>query len=1261
LECDYNTDVFDATTIERFVGHFHVLLEGIVSHPTHILSQLPLLTEAEQQQLLAWNDTATDDPLDKTIIDLFEQQVEKTPSNIAVVFEEHHLTYQQLNEKANQLAHHILRLTPQAGASTGSATGSSHPLIAIAVERSVEMVIGILGILKAGGAYVPIDPTYPAARIQSMLEDSAAPLLLTQNHLKAELSLEALTPAGVVICLDDADFANQPTDNPDVTRDAHDVAYVIYTSGSTGKPKGVMIEQNGFANHCCAMIRALSLTDADIIAQTAPIGFDISVWQIVTMLLIGGKIHIIGHDILHEPAQFLGEIHQRHISVLQVVPSLLRVMLDMSDSGVSTLSSLRWLLVTGEAFPHHLCRQWVERYPEIPFMNAYGPAECSDDVTLYPNNGHHSGHADASRDMLTTTVPIGSPIDNTRVYILDRHQNPVPPGIPGELCVAGVGLARGYLNRPDLSNEKFIDVELFGATERIYTTGDLARWLPDGNLEYLGRIDSQVKLRGFRIELGEIEAVLSQHDAVQDAVVTLYDADDNKRLAAYVTVKSAQFEDSRFTELRDWLNVRLPDYMIPSHFTVLERLPLTPNGKIDRNALPAPSSDSTAGTKPVTPTEELLAGVWAGILTRDVINRDDHFFELGGHSLLATRLTARIRDAFQVELSVRAVFEHPRLSRLATQIDAAAREVSVPPISPQPAASKPVLSYAQQRLWFLHQFEASDSATYNMPTALRLQGDLDVAAFQSSLSWVLQRHDSLRTIFPTQQGHASVQIVDLEDLDVVVIHDVTNLSSTAQAVEVQHRANRHAVAPFDLAWGPLFKVELLLLDPQQSVVLLNLHHIISDDWSEGIFIRDWQHAYTAFARGEQPSLPSLAIQYSDYAAWQREWLQGDLLQHHVAYWRGQLTGAPELLELPTDNPRPPQQSYQGAQYARHLSPTLSQAAFNLSRQHGVSLFMTLLTTFTILLSRYSRQNDVCVGSPIANRTHSQTEDLMGFFVNTLVLRSRIRPQSRCLDLLHATRTTCLEAYAHQDLPFEMLVEQLQPTRSLSHSPLVQVMLVLNTDPTEFTLPGVDVTTLEVDDPIAKFDLTLNVKEQHGELDCVWEYATDLFSPDTIERMANHFEVLLTALVEHPEQSISQLPMLTEAEIRQLQTWNDTATDYPQDTTIVDAFEQQVEKTPNNIAVVFEDQQLTYRQLNEKANQLAHHVLRLTPQAGASTGSATYSTGSATCSSHPFIAIVVERSVEMVIGVLGILKACGAYVSIDPSYPATRIQYMLEDS
>ncbi|OAD19977.1 non-ribosomal peptide synthetase [Candidatus Thiomargarita nelsonii] len=829
------------------------------------------------------------------------------------------------------------------------------------------------------------------------------------------------------------DFVVQETENLGVNRRAEDLAYVIYTSGSTGRPKGVSLPQAALVNLLHWQVQQPSLDKTETTLQFTSLSFDVSFQEIFSTFFNGGQLVLVNEETRKDASALLKYLSEQKIERLFMPYVMLQHLAQHLESSNHDALRLQNIITAGEQL--HITpaiHSLFKTLPQCRLYNQYGPSE-SHVVTAFTLS--------LDKDIWMDLPPIGQPIANTRIYILDAAHQPQPPNLPGELCIAGAGLARSYLNRPELTAEKFIEVELFSKTERIYKTGDLARWLPDGNLEYLGRIDNQVKLRGFRIELGEIEAVLSQHEAVKEAVVTLYEADDNKRLVAYLKVKSEKFEGSLFTELKEWLKTRLPDYMVPSHFTVLDKLPLTPNGKIDRKALPAPEIEISTGTKPATPTEELLAGLMAFVLKCEAINQDDNFFELGGHSLLATQLIARIRDSFQIELPVRAIFEHPQLSTLAKAIETATGTVSLPAIEVQSEESPKILSYAQQRLWFLNQFEDNGSATYNMPAALLLSGELNLAALQQSLHWLQERHASLRTYFPTHAGKATAQIQTIDKIEALRVHDLRMLTDEVQNNEVQNWLNSYALTKFDLATGPLFKTELLQLNETQSVLLLNMHHIISDGWSMGVFIRDWQHAYTAFAQNAEPSLASLTIQYSDYAAWQRNWLQGEVLQQQVDYWMQQLIGSPELLELPTDKPRPPQQSYQGAHYAHWLSATLSQSVTLLSQQQGVTVFMTLLASFNILLSRYSRQNDISVGSPIANRTHSQTEDIIGFFVNTLVLHSRLQPQQSFIDLLLQIRQTCLEANAHQDIPFEMLVEQLQPTRRLSHHPLFQVMLV----------------------------------------------------------------------------------------------------------------------------------------------------------------------------------------------------------------------------
>ncbi len=1218
-EWEYASDLFEAKTIQRMAGHFAVLLKRIVDNPQQPINALPLFTEVERQQLQHWNQTQTDYPYNQTLVNLFERQVAKTPNNLALVFESQSLTYQRLNEKANQVAHYLIQ------------THKIEPdtLICICVERSLEMIIGLLGILKAGGAYVPIDPNYPPERIQFMLEDSGTSVLLTQSFLLDQLPVVELEHFCQVICLDEATFSSELTDNPSPQSTPDNLAYVIYTSGSTGRPKGVMIEHQALVNLSLAWAKTFQVQSQSRLLQFGSFSFDLSIAEIATTFVTGACLYLAKKETLL-PSQILVDFLAHHkISHSFLSPSALSVLPE------ATLPDLECLTVGGEACPAELVTQWAQ---SRRLFNCYGPTEST------------VGAAIAVCKPNGKKPPIGQPLSNIRIYILDAHNQPLPPGIAGELCIAGVGLARGYLNRPDLTAQKFIQVDLFGRIERIYQTGDLARWGLDGNLEYLGRIDDQVKLRGFRIELGEIESLLLQHPSVKEAVVILYETDNNPRLVAYLT--AAEKSVNLGGLLKDYLKIRLPNYMVPSQIMVLDRLPLTPNGKLDRRSLPAPDrATSTDWEMPVTPTEELLATLWQAILKAQSVGRRDNFFELGGHSLLATQLVARIRDSFGVELPVRKVFEQSVLSELATVIDKAAWAIALPPITPQRSNDPKTLSFAQSRLWFLAQLEGTGtSAIYNMSTALQLDGNLKIEALRASFEYLLERHAILRTYFPALEGEPQVVVQDPEDIEVLAIADLQELDPQTQAKTVQRLADTHAQEPFDLNTGPLFKAKLLQLREQKYVLLINMHHIISDGWSMGVFKREWEQAYCAFAQGQAPTWEPLPIQYSDYAAWQRSWLQGEILASQETYWFQQLGDAPRLLDLPTDYPRPAQQSYQGGREEYRLSNELTSLLKIVSQKHGVSLFMTLLTAFSILLSRYSRQDDLCVGTAIANRTHSYTEGLIGFFVNTLVLRSKVKPEQGFSDLLQQTRQTCLDAYAHQDIPFEYLVEQLQPERSLSHNPLFQVMMVLqNTGSagTNANLPGLDIQYLEQSYPFAKFDLTLDFCERGDQLHCMWEYATDLFEAETIRRMAGHFEVLLLAIAQHPQQPISTLPLITTAEIQQLRVWNQTDINYPQDQTLVTLFEQQVAKTPDNIAVVFEERSLSYQELNQKANQLAYYLLQLKREQQ--------------LPNNPLFAICVERSLSMVIGIFAILKAGGAYVPIDPSYPQERIHLMLEDS
>ena len=1234
ITCDfvYNRAYFNATDIQALQARFVYLLEQLLSQGQLPIRQLSILTSAEQQQLQAWNDTAVDYLEDQTLVDLFAAQVERTPDNLAIRFEGETLSYRQLNTKANQLAHHLHRQTD----AMHQPLIQPDTLVGLCVERSLEMVIGLLGILKAGGAYVPLDPDYPAERLAYMLADSQVSILLTQQRLQDRLT--GYTSS--IVCLDDpAVFAHQPDHNLPRIAQPHHLAYVIYTSGSTGKPKGVMVTHHNVQSMYAAWQRDYPLTALSTHLQMANYAFDVFTGDWVRALGSGGLLVLCPRKILTDPGALYALMKEQMIRCAEFVPAVLRGLLDYVQQTQQKLDMLQ-LCIVGSDYWYPEDQQHLQAccVADTCLVQSYGVTEATIDSTyqILPWRQDDSIH----------TVPIGIPFPNVRIHILDPQHQLVPVGIPGELCIAGAGLARGYLNRPDLTAEKFVEVELFGQLERIYRTGDLARWLPDGNLEYLGRMDHQVKLRGFRIELSEIEAVLSEQAAISEAVVVVYDRVGNQSLAAYVTVAEETLDRS---ELRATLQSRLPDYMVPNSFTLLDQMPLTPNGKIDRKALPEPDLEVVDGTLR-TETEQMLARLWSDVLHCEVTSHQAHFFALGGHSLLATQLVTRIRHTFDIEVSLATLFALPVLRDQAHGLTQQQRGNTLPVIRPQPAAAPKALSFAQQRLWFLAQLEQA-AATYHMPAALRLQGPLNVSALRETFGLIVARHDSLRHYFVTQGEATLVNL--LSPYDPLTVIDLQHLAEAAQQDAVQQRARVQAQQPFDLSTGPLFRLVLLRLAAEEAVLLLNMHHIISDGWSITILIQEWNHVYTALSQGEAPQLAPLPVQYTDYAAWQRDVLIGDVLTSQQAYWQAQLQGAPLLLELPTDYPRPAQQTYRGAHYSHTLCASLTAQLHQFSRTQHATLYMTLLAVFNVLLYRYTGQEDILVGSPIAGRTQRETEHLIGLFVNTLVLRTRFHAAEphAFADLLHQVRQTTLAAYAHQDIPFEQLVDQLQPERSLSHSPLFQVMFVLqNNASAELSLPGLAISPITQHSQTTKFDLLLNAAEVENRLKLTWEYAIDLFAPERIERMAAHFEHLLTGMVNQPTRDIRTLPLLTEAELNQLQRWNDTAVDYPQDQSLVDLFEAQVERTPDKIAIRFEDKKLSYRQLNAKANQLAHHLR-----------SQTHANHQPLVQPDALIGLCVERSLEMIIGLLGILKAGGAYVPLDPDYPAKRLAYLLADS
>ncbi|MEH1785599.1 MAG: amino acid adenylation domain-containing protein [Nostoc sp.] len=1237
---EYNTDLFDSSTIERMTGHFLTLLEAIVTNPSERISQLPMLTASEQQQLLVeWNDTSVDYPQDKCIHQLFEEQVERTPDAVAVVFENQQLTYHELNSRANQLAHYLRSLGVGADV-----------LVGICVERSLEMLVGLLSILKAGGAYVPLDPEYPQERLRFILEDAQVSVLLTQQHLVEKLP----ECQAQLISLDtNWQFISQlAQENPITDVQAINLAYVIYTSGSTGKPKGVQISHKSVSNFLSAMQQRPGITEQDTLLAVTTISFDIAALEIFLPITVGACLVIARRDVTLDGKELFDLLVKSKATIMQATPATWRLLLDSNFQ----FSDLK-ILCGGEALPWDLVNELLARSASV--WNLYGPTE----TTIWSSV--------CQLESSESLISIGRPIDNTQIYILDQNLQPVPVGVPGELHIGGAGLARGYLNRPDLTQEKFIP-NPFGRSRgageqgsrgaevlpnsqspipspRLYKTGDLARYLPDGNIEYLGRIDNQVKIRGFRIELGEIEAALSQHPQVQASyVIVCEDTPGDKRLVAYI-VPQLQVTLT-ISELRSYLKKKLPDYMVPSAIVILESLPLTPNGKIDRRALPAPEPSSELLEKyvaPRNPIEEILSLIWQQVLKVDLVGRHDNFFELGGHSLLATQLISRVRSSLKVELPLRSLFAAPTIAELSHNIQQLQQqdylELAAPPILRRPEKAEIPLSYAQQRLWFLDQFEPN-SASYNIPFELRLVGTLNVAALEQSLIEIIHRHEALRTNFITVDGQAA-QIIQTQPNWTVTVVELQHLPWSEQEIAAQTLVKQQAFEPFDLASEALIRATLIVLSQTEQCLLVCMHHVVSDGWSIGVFVEELTTIYNAYSQGQPSPLLPLPIQYADFALWQRQWLQKEVLQSQLSYWKEQLANAPTFLPLPTDRPRPAVQTFNGAYLEFALSIELTQKLIKLSQQQGVTLFMTLLAAYNTLLYRYTGQTDILVGTPIANRDRTEIEGLIGFFINTLVMRTDLSENPTFNELLPRLREMAFGAYAHQDLPFEMLVEALQPERDLSYTPLFQVMFVLNNAPkSEIELTGLTVSELPIESAIAKFDLTLSMENTSTGLVGGWEYNTDLFDSSTIERMTGHFVTLLEAIVANPNERISQLPILTAFEQQQLLVeWNDTQVDYPQDKCIHQLFEEQVERTPDAVAVVFENQQLTYHELNCRANQLAHYLRSLGVGADVLVG------------------ICVERSLEMVVGLLGILKAGGAYVPLDPEYPQDRLSFMLADA
>ena len=1197
---EYACDLFDAGTAERLLAHLRNLLAGVAEAPERRLSDLPLLAPEERQELLAaGNRTAAEIP-ERLLHQLFEDMAARQPGAVAVTFEGQALTYAELNVRANRLAHHLRRL----GVGPES-------LVAVSLERSPDLLVALLGVLKAGGAYVPLDPTYPADRVAWVLEDSRASVLLTT--------------------LDDV--SGESESDPEPLAGPENLAYVIYTSGSTGRPKGVAVRQRGAVNLLASMARRPGLGPDDILLAVTTVAFDISVLELFLPLSVGARIELVGKETAADGFRLKAKLAESGATVMQGTPATWRLLLESGWEGSPGLK----VLCGGEALPPDLASELLARTREL--WNVYGPTETTVWSTV---------HAVSE---VSGSTPLGDAIGNTEIYLLDRLE-PVPPGAPGELYIGGEGLARGYLGRPDLTGERFVPDPFSGRPgARLYRTGDLVRRSQDGALELLGRVDKQVKIRGFRIELGEIEAVLGAHPAVRECVVVVReDAPGGKRLVAFL----ALHDEAGLEGVRTALREKLPRYMVPAALVVLPALPLTPNGKVDRRALPSPLEErrQEESSTAKSPAEELLAGIWSALLHVPTVGPRDSFFDLGGHSLLATQVVSRVREVFRVELPLRTLFETPTLAGLAVRIQEARQEglgLQAPPIQALPPTLRDGevrASFAQERLWFLDRF-GTDPASYNLPAAVRLRGRLDVPALAACLTEILRRHESLRTTFTVTGGTQPrvLQVIAPPTTLPLPIVDLSELPETEREAEAARLAFAEARRVFDLQCGPVIRATLAQLGEGEHMLLLSVHHIVADAWSIGVLVRELSAIYSAFARSLPSPLPDLPVQYSDFAVWQREWLQGDVLEVQLGWWRERLAGAPAVIELPADRPRPAVQSARGGRVGYVLPASLSEGMQALVRGEGATLFMALVAGFQALLARTTGRDDLPVGTPIANRNRAEIEDLIGFFVNTLVLRGDLSGDPSFRGLLARSREAALGAYAHQDVPFEKLVEELRPERDLSHSPLFQVMVMLQNAPMEaLELPDLTVVPQGTDGGTTKFDLRLGLMQTPDGLAGSLVYNRDLFDASTVERLGGYLENLLTAAVAHPELPLSELPVLGEAERRQLLQWGDARPTSDGRTLLHRLFEARATGgRTDRTAVTCSGEHLTYRELDVRANRLAHALIA----AGVRPGD--------------LVGLRLERSLDLVVGVLGVLKAGGAYLPLDPDYPEERLAFAIEDS
>ncbi|MDI9916926.1 non-ribosomal peptide synthetase [Rhodococcus sp. IEGM 1379] len=1224
LVIDYATDIFDASTIDSFASRLSMILTAVAQDPTVVVGDVDLLGDSERQLATGtWNETQHDVER-RTLVDMFDAQVLRTPDSVALRFEDESLTYADFGSRVNQLSRKLVTLDVGPDAVVG-----------LAIRRSLDLVVAMYAILKAGGAYLPIDPDQPADRNDYVLATAAPVCVLTTDR-------DAFEAAGHrVVSLDSIDASGFSTDalvDADRLSPLRDdnTAYVIFTSGSTGKPKGVAVSHRAIVNRLEWMQSEYTLTGSDVVLQKTPFTFDVSVWEFFWPLQIGAKLVVAAIDGHRDPAYLASAIAEYGVTTAHFVPSMLEVF--VGEPSAAQCSSLTRVFASGEALAPQVASRLRDVLPSTALHNLYGPTEAAVDVTF---------HEVTESDIIG--VPIGAPVWNTRTLVLDARLHPVPVGVAGELYLAGVQLARGYLSRPELTADRFVADPFSETGERLYRTGDLVRWTRSsaargndtaGELEYIGRTDFQVKLRGLRIELGEIEMALRDHSVVSAAVVTVR----GDQLVAYVIAADGAHFD--WDDVAAALAVRLPAYMIPNAHVVLESFPLNSSGKLDRTQLPDPVLRVAEFREPRTETEITVSQVFSDLLGVEQVGRDDDFFGLGGNSLMATQVVARLGQRLDTSIPVRMLFDASTVAELAGRIESGTAVESRPPLTAQVRPELVPLSLAQQRMWFLNRFEPGSNVD-NIPAALRLTGPLDVGALQDALDDLVRRHESLRTIYPEIDGVGYQQVLEPARLIDVTPVDVELADVVARVTD--------AVTPgFDVTTEVPLRVSLLRITDTEFVLVFVVHHISGDGFSMGPLIRDVVTAYGARSAGTAPLWAPLPVQFADFALWQREVLgsendPGSVISRQFDYWGTQLAGIPDQLDLPTDRPRPRIASNQGAHHDFSVDAALLEQLNAVAREGHASLFMVLHSALALLLSKLSSTTDIVIGTAVAGRGEQMLDDVIGMFVNTLVLRTDIDPASTVADLIELARETDLSAFDHADVPFESLVEIINPERSQARNPLFQVMLTMQNISAagldSIAMNNVAVSAVDLESPVAKFDLQLTVSEstegEQGGLLAQFTYATDLFNAATVELFANRYVAILEAVAHSRSTAVGDIDVTNADERRRVvEEWNSTAHDAP-DTTLVELFDNQVAATPDSVALTFEGKSLTYAEFDSRVNRLARYLISIGVGPDALVG------------------LSIRRSIELLVALYAIVKAGGAYVPIDPDQPTERNEYVLE--